>query len=132
MNKDLKQLELARIALESGVAMVKVANLHDSDGIQTLSKVNMGIVAEILGNPNKEFMETVMDFPDLPEGEKWFNPNNVSISKIPTGMRLLTQTERDYNIYGCYYEPFLDCYFVSALYPIIAKIGTFQPKLTSK
>lgn len=132
MNNDLKQLELARIALESGTAMVKVTN--SSDKVYILSKVNMGVVAEILGNPNKEFVETVMDFPDLPEGEKWHNPNNISMSQIPAKMRLFTETEFNCNVYngrGCYL-PGLGAHLLSIEYPIVAKIGTFQPKIISK
>ena len=135
MNKDLKQLELARIALESGTAMVKVAN--SSDKVYILSKVNMGIVAEILGNPNKEFVETVMDFPDLPEGEKWHNPNNVPLSRIPAGMRPFTETEFYRNIYAGYgsYLTKQGIYLISLIsteYPIVARIGTFQPKIKSE
>lgn len=42
MNKDLKQLELARIALESGIAMIKVTSKFAPDRLYTVSKINIG------------------------------------------------------------------------------------------
>jgi len=54
---------------------------------------NFGVIIQNISNPNHELRIKKKEFPKLPAGQEWHNPDNLKPGDIPAGMRLFTKSE---------------------------------------